>query len=115
MFNVCPGCGEYSADKVIEGEYAVCAKCGFQHKFRRLPLFVLTGASEVGKTTICLALAARASDFVIMAGDILLARRIQQGHRRLPRLSRDVAPSLQKYLSSRQASGFVRDCSTGSI
>lgn len=71
MFNVCPHCGEYRADKVIEGEYAVCPNCGFKHKFNRSPLFVLTGASGVGKTTACLALAARAKDFVVMESDIL--------------------------------------------
>ena len=71
MFNVCPNCGEYSADKVIEGESAICPNCGFQHKFIQLPLFVLTGASGTGKTTTCLALAARAKDFVVMESDIL--------------------------------------------
>ena len=72
-FNVCPNCGEYRADKIIvpEGAYAICPNCKFQHKFIRLPLFVLTGASGAGKTTACLALAARAKDFVVMESDIL--------------------------------------------
>ena len=73
MFNVCPKCGEESADKIIdpEGAYAVCPDCNYRHKFLRLPLFVLTGASGVGKTTTCLALAARANDLVAMESDIL--------------------------------------------
>jgi 2-phosphoglycerate kinase len=73
MFNVCPSCGEYHADKIIapEGPYAICPHCHYQHKFIRLPLFVLTGASGVGKTTMCLALAAEAKDFVVMESDIL--------------------------------------------
>jgi len=73
MFNVCPNCGEYRADKIIvpEGAYAVCPDCNYQHKFIRLPLFVLTGASGVGKTSTCLALAAQAKDFVVMESDIL--------------------------------------------
>jgi adenylate kinase family enzyme len=73
MFNVCPGCGEYRVDKIIlpEGPYAVCPNCGFQHKFVRLPLFILTGASGVGKTTACLGLAAKATEFVVMDSDIL--------------------------------------------
>ena len=71
MFNVCPNCGEYAADKIIEGGHAVCPNCGFQHKFIRLPLFLLTGASGVGKTTTCLGLAARVKDFVVMESDIL--------------------------------------------
>jgi hypothetical protein len=73
MFNVCPNCGEYHADKIIvpEGAYAVCPDCNYRHKFFRLPLFVLTGASGAGKTTTCLALAAKAKDFVVMESDIL--------------------------------------------
>lgn len=73
MFNVCPNCGEYRVDKIVvpEGAYAVCPACGFQHKFIRLPLFILTGASGVGKTTTSLALAAGAKEFVVMESDIL--------------------------------------------
>jgi adenylate kinase family enzyme len=73
MFNVCPNCGEYRADKIIvpEGAYAVCLDCGFRHRFIRLPLFILTGASGAGKTTTCLALAAQAKEFVLMESDIL--------------------------------------------
>jgi adenylate kinase family enzyme len=73
LFNVCPNCGEDRADKIIdpEGAYAVCPECDHRHKFVRLPLFVLTGASGVGKTTMCLALAARANDLVAMESDIL--------------------------------------------
>jgi len=73
MFNVCPNCGEYRADKLIvpEGAYAVCPICKYEHRFIRLPLFVLTGASGVGKTTTCLALAAEVKDFVVMESDIL--------------------------------------------
>jgi Shikimate kinase len=73
MFNVCPNCGEYHADKVIvpEGPYAVCPSCGFKHQFVYLPLFILTGASGAGKTATSLALAAKAKDFVVMESDIL--------------------------------------------
>ena len=73
MFNVCPNCGELRADKIIvpEGPYAVCPNCEYQHKFLRLPLFVITGASGVGKSTTCLRLAAQANDFVVMDSDIL--------------------------------------------
>ena len=80
MFNVCPNCGEYRADKIIvpEGAYAVCPNCGFQHRFTRLPLFILTGASGVGKTTACLALAAKAKEFVVMESDILWREEFNQ-------------------------------------
>ena len=80
MFNVCPNCGEYRADKIIEpeGPYAVCPHCEYQHKFIRLPLFVLTGASGVGKTTTCLALGATAKEFVVMESDILWREEFNQ-------------------------------------
>lgn len=80
MFNVCPNCGEYHVDKMIvpEGPYAVCPSCEYQHKFLRLPLFVLTGASGVGKTATCLALAEKAKDIVVMESDILWQKEFNQ-------------------------------------
>jgi len=72
MFNVCPNCGEDRADKtIVEGPYAICPNCRFRHKFLRLPLFILTGASGVGKSTVCLGLAAGMKDVVVMDSDIL--------------------------------------------
>jgi len=80
MFNVCPNCGEYRVDKIIvpDGPYAVCPHCEYQHKFVRLPLFVLTGASGVGKTATCLALAAKTTNFVVMESDILWRKEFNQ-------------------------------------
>lgn len=71
MFNVCPKCAVYCPDKAVDGVYAICPNCGFRHKFLRLPLFILTGASGVGKSTVCLELAARQNDVVVMESDIL--------------------------------------------
>jgi adenylate kinase family enzyme len=73
MFNVCPNCGEYRADKTIapEGDFAICPDCRFRHKFVRSPLFILTGASGAGKSTVCLGLAARMKEVVVMESDIL--------------------------------------------
>jgi len=73
MFNVCPNCGELRADKIIlpDGPYAICPHCEHQHKFLRLPLFVITGASGAGKSSACLALAAKTKDFVVLDSDIL--------------------------------------------
>ncbi|MBR8835961.1 MAG: hypothetical protein DSM106950_18555 [Stigonema ocellatum SAG 48.90 = DSM 106950] len=84
MFNICPNCGENRADKAIvpekEGEkaIAVCPNCGFQHKFIQLPLFILTGASGAGKSTTCLALAAKMKDVVVMESDILWRKELEQ-------------------------------------
>jgi adenylate kinase family enzyme len=51
--------------------YAICLNCGFRHPFIRLPLFILTGASGAGKSTVCLKLAATMKDVVVMESDIL--------------------------------------------
>lgn len=77
MFNVCPQCGEYRADKTISfseettESVALCPICGFRQKFLRLPLFILTGASGTGKTTICLKLAEKTKTVVVLESDIL--------------------------------------------
>lgn len=74
MFNVCPNCKEYCPDKTIApgGVYAVCPNCRHRHKFIRSPLFILTGASGVGKSTVCLELVARLrEEVVVMESDIL--------------------------------------------
>lgn len=76
VFNVCPACGEYAVDKAIEpggaaAAFAVCPRCGHRQRFLRLPLFVVTGASGAGKTTIGLALPARLPECVVLESDIL--------------------------------------------
>jgi predicted kinase len=73
MFNVCSQCGEYSDRKTIDpsGPFAVCPHCGHPHRFVQLPLFVLTGASGSGKTTIALHLVAALPECVTMESDIL--------------------------------------------
>jgi hypothetical protein len=72
MFNVCPNCGEYSAEKSIDpaGPYAICPFCGHAHKFVRYPLYSLTGASSTGKSTVGLALASQQTGFVPIEVDI---------------------------------------------
>ncbi len=73
MFNVCPHCGKYSDQKTIDpnGPFAVCPYCGHHHRFVQLPLFVLTGASGSGKTTIALHLATALHECITMESDIL--------------------------------------------
>jgi predicted kinase len=76
MFNVCPGCGEYTVEKVVEPSgppmaMAICPRCGHRHEFRRGPLFIVTGASGTGKTTVGLRLVAALPECVVLDSDIL--------------------------------------------
>ena len=73
MFNVCLECGAYHADKQIEPDLSVarCPACGHAHPFRRLPLFLICGASGTGKSAICNELAGRFDAVVLLEGDIL--------------------------------------------
>jgi adenylate kinase family enzyme/DNA-directed RNA polymerase subunit RPC12/RpoP len=73
MFNVCSKCGLYHVDKIIDenGPYAVCPACGHKHKFKKLPLFIITGASGAGKSTICLELSRTVSQVIVMESDML--------------------------------------------
>jgi hypothetical protein len=83
MFNVCPGCGEYRVDKLIEPTLAttavaICPVCGHRHPFRRQPLFVVTGASGAGKTTVGLRLGAVLPECVVLDNDILWCKPFEQ-------------------------------------
>ncbi len=70
---MCASCGEYSEEKVIEtaGPWAVCPFCGYRQSFRRLPLFVISGASGTGKTTVCRELAGQLPECICLETDIL--------------------------------------------
>ncbi len=73
MFNVCPGCGEYSDDKEVIPlpTVAICPHCNYGSQFVMLPLFIVTGASGSGKTTVALKLARQMKDVVVLDQDIL--------------------------------------------
>src|SRR5512135_1839937 len=73
MLNVCFNCGAYRADKVIdpEGPFAICPECNCKHPFRYLPLFMVSGASGVGKSTVCRILTGQLDQVVPMDSDML--------------------------------------------
>ena len=73
MFNVCPQCGEYAVEKTIvpSGPFAVCPFCHYAHPFLQQPLFIVTGASGAGKSTVCLELVPRLHECVVLESDIL--------------------------------------------
>ena len=72
MFNACANCGHWHDKREIDaaGPYAICPDCGYPQPFLYLPLFVITGASGVGKSTITLALMGQLPSFVLLEGDI---------------------------------------------
>jgi hypothetical protein len=71
MFDVCPKCGVFREDKIIDagGSFAICPDCKHPHPFVMKPLFVLTGASGTGKSTLGLSLLQEA-DIVALETDI---------------------------------------------
>ena len=73
MFNICQKCGEYRVDKTIlaDESVAVCPVCGFRQEFLMLPLFIVTGASCTGKSTVALEMAAKQDRVVVMEADTL--------------------------------------------
>jgi hypothetical protein len=73
MLNICVKCGIYRPDKVIDpaGPYAICPECGHKHRFLRLPLFLVSGASGAGKSTACHELLGKLADVVLLDSDIL--------------------------------------------
>ena len=74
--HVCPRCGAWEVEKRIESAeepwaLAVCSACGSAQRFLRLPLFVITGASGAGKTTVMHQLLHAMPKCVVIEGDIL--------------------------------------------
>ncbi|MFW6287705.1 MAG: hypothetical protein ACOC2J_03035 [bacterium] len=73
MLNTCTNCGEYNVEKEIigDGKYAKCPACGHRQEINRMPLFCITGASGIGKSTICRELFLREKEYIVLESDIL--------------------------------------------
>lgn len=73
MISTCPRCGNTEpAKKVTEdGKFIICHRCNNKWTFKRMPLFVVTGASGVGKTTTCQELIQNETDYIVMGGEFL--------------------------------------------
>lgn len=69
MVDICPKCGNYGWDKTVDGGKIACPKCGHSWSFLKLPLFIVTGASGVGKTATVRALQRTSRDFVCLDMD----------------------------------------------
>lgn len=48
-----------------------CPFCGHTEEINRMPLFIITGASGVGKSTVCRQLFLKEKDYIVMESDIL--------------------------------------------
>ena len=70
MIEICENCGNHEWDKELTGNILHCPKCGAEWEMRRLPLFILTGCSGVGKTTAAIEIMRRKVDFVVLDADI---------------------------------------------
>ncbi|MGM9681205.1 MAG: hypothetical protein ACI3XR_06830 [Eubacteriales bacterium] len=70
MIGICPKCGNYEWDKTVSGHTVTCPKCTHTWSFRKLPLFILSGCSGMGKTTTAQELMQRSPGFVVLDGDL---------------------------------------------
>jgi predicted kinase/DNA-directed RNA polymerase subunit RPC12/RpoP len=73
MLNICEKCGSYRADKTIDpsGPYAICPECGHRHIFAYNPLWIVSGASGSGKSSVCRNLTGQLDRVVLLDSDIL--------------------------------------------
>ncbi len=70
MIGICPRCGNYDWDKEVAENQARCPKCGETWQFKKMPLFVLTGCSGMGKTTTGIEIMKQQNDFVVLDADM---------------------------------------------
>ena len=71
MFEICPACGRYSDGMLVEKGKIRCSACGNAAPFVQRPLFFLTGASGVGKSTAARILFDTRKEYVTVECDIL--------------------------------------------
>ncbi|MGN0143195.1 MAG: AAA family ATPase [Roseburia sp.] len=70
MIATCSICGNHNWDKEVTGNQITCPKCGASWEFQKLPLFILTGCSGIGKTTTAQLLQREHNRFVILDADM---------------------------------------------
>lgn len=71
MLNICLGCGMYSDEKQINENEATCPYCGYTEEIKRPELFVITGASGAGKSTVGAGLFKHEKKYIVLESDIL--------------------------------------------
>lgn len=75
MIEVCLHCGNGanespSWENDVKGQTIVCPVCGSKWDFLKFPLFIVTGASGVGKTTAARILQRKTQDFMVLDADM---------------------------------------------
>lgn len=72
MISICPSCKNHEWDKEVKGDQKQivhCPKCGHEWSSTGLPLYIITGCSGVGKTTVAMELLHRDKEFIILDAD----------------------------------------------
>jgi broad-specificity NMP kinase len=70
MFFVCRRCGAWDPGRPVVGSAVVC-ECGERRPIEVLPLFLVTGASGAGKSTVGDVLLGNTTSHVVLEADIL--------------------------------------------
>lgn len=70
MIEVCLYCGNRIWNKYIEEQTIICPICNSKWDFLKFPLFFITGASGVGKTTAAQILQRKTQDFMVLEADM---------------------------------------------
>ena len=70
MIGICPACGNHRWDKTVTETEIACPRCGHRWGYCRLPVFILSGCSGVGKTTTGQELLRRQTDFIVLDADL---------------------------------------------
>lgn len=92
MALVCQGCGGYSQPLVnVETQSMRCPACDHVKAQRIIPLWIVTGASGVGKTTVAAALRSHLPDWEIFDTDIIHAADWEQHRSNWLRLAHAIA------------------------
>ena len=71
MLHVCPRCGRYAPELSFSPDSVRCPFCGEETPIRRYPLFLITGASCAGKSTVTRELYLHDSRVAAIESDIL--------------------------------------------
>lgn len=70
MIGTCAACGNYAWDKTVVGCEVHCPRCGSRWPMKKLPVYILTGCSGVGKTTAGQALQAMTDAYIVLDADM---------------------------------------------